>query len=120
MTLIFVSRIACDDGLGHVGLEALLQLQFLPRVAERGDVGVLALDIFEADVAPGQLAEDDFLQRLDLELVDGAELDRFLFEKDFGLGLAEIEAVGQFLAAPARGRSSLPSCRLRKQRQRRA
>ncbi len=97
MTLIFVSRIAVDDGLGDVGLEALLELQFLARVAERRDVGVLALDVLQADVAAGQLAEDDFLQRVDLELVDGAELDRLLFEEDLGLGLAEVEAVGEFL-----------------------
>ena len=86
------------DRLGDVGLEALLEFQFLPRVAERGDVGVLALDILEADVAAGEFAEDDFLEGGELELVDGAELDRLFFEEDFGLGVAEIEAVGEFLA----------------------
>ena len=66
-------------------------------VAERGDVRGKGLDIFEADVALGQFADDDFVKGGDFVMVRGRELDFVLFEEDFGIAALEIKAVGQFL-----------------------
>src|SRR4051812_32090031 len=50
-----------SDFLGHERLDALLDLDGLARVAEGGKIGLGALDVFHADAALGQLADDDFL-----------------------------------------------------------
>ena len=55
------------------------------------------LDAFQADLALGQFVDDDFVQRLDLELVGGGEFDFVLFQDDFGVAALEIKTVGQFL-----------------------
>src|SRR5437867_6185618 len=48
------------DLLGDAGLDALLDLDDLAGVAERGEVRLAFLDVLKADVALGQLADDDF------------------------------------------------------------
>src|SRR5206468_3593119 len=48
------------DLLGDLRFEALLDFDELPSMAERGNVRLAALDIFQADIAFGQLAHDDF------------------------------------------------------------
>jgi len=85
------------DLLGHRALDAVLDLDALPRVAERGDVRVALLHAFHADAALGQLADDDFVQRGDLELVVGGEFDFRLFQNDFPFAPLEVEAVGELL-----------------------
>ena len=85
------------DLLGHGALDALLDLDALPRVAERRDVRVALLDALEADTAFGELADDHLVERADLELVVGGELDLRFFQNDLPFASLEIEAVGQFL-----------------------
>ena len=50
-----------------------------------------------ADAALGELADDDFVQRGDLELVVGGEFDLGFLQHDFPFAAFEIKAVGQFL-----------------------
>src|ERR1035437_6243060 len=57
------------DLLGNGALDALLDLDALPRVAERRDLRVALLHAFQADAALGEPADDDFVERGDFELV---------------------------------------------------
>ena len=70
------------DLFGNLGVEALFDLDLLPRVPERRHVGLTLLDVLEADTALGDLADDNFRQRLQLEGVLGGEFDLVLFEHD--------------------------------------
>ena len=63
------------DLLGHRRLDAHLDLDGLPRVAERRDVRLARFHAFHAHAALGELADDDLVERGDLELVVGGELD---------------------------------------------
>ena len=85
------------DLLGDGGFDALLDLDALPRVAERRNVRFALLHAFQADAALGQPADDDFVERGDLELVGGGEFDFGFLQHDFPLAAFEVEAVGQFL-----------------------
>src|SRR5262245_31045899 len=62
------------DGL----VEALFDFNDLAGMAERRNVGLGLLHTFEADTAFGQLAQDDFGQSANLELIFSGELD-FVF-----------------------------------------
>ena len=83
--------------LGDGALDALLDLDALPRVAERRDVRVALLHAFQADAALGELADDDLVERADFELVVGGQFDLRFFQDDFPFAALEIEAVGEFL-----------------------
>jgi len=85
------------DLLGHVARDAVFELDELPGVAERRDVGVALFDALEADAALGELADDHFVQRADFVVVLGGQLDLRLFQNDLGLAALEIKAVGEFL-----------------------
>ena len=85
------------DLFGHGGFDALLDLDALPRVAERRNVRPGRFHALEADVALGEPAHDNFRERADFELVRGGELDFVFFKHDFCLAALEVEAVGQFL-----------------------
>ena len=84
------------DLLGHRALDALLDLDALPRMAERRDVRLALLHALHADAALGELADDNLIQRGDFELVVGGQFDFRLFQNDFPFAGFEIEAVGQF------------------------
>jgi len=84
------------DLLGHRALDAVLDLDALPRVAERRDVRVALLDAFHADAALGELADDDLIQYADFELVVGGQFNFRLFQNNFPFAPLEIKAVGQF------------------------
>ena len=86
------------DLLGHRRLDALLDLDALPRVAERRDVRLGLLDALHADAALGELADDDLVERGDFELVGGGEFDLGFLQHNFPLAVLEIETVGQFLS----------------------
>src|SRR6266568_4792983 len=77
--------------------DALPDFDDLPRMAERRKVRLALIHTLEADAAFRQLADDDFDQRLDFELIFSGEFDFVFFQGDFGVGPFEIEAVGQFL-----------------------
>jgi hypothetical protein len=49
------------------------------------------------EISFGQPADDDFVERGDLELVGGGEFDFGFLQHDFPLAAFEVEAVGQFL-----------------------
>jgi len=66
-------------------------------VAERRDVRFALLHAFQADAALGQPADDDLVERGDLELVLGGELDLGFLQRNFPLAAFKVEAVGQFL-----------------------
>src|ERR1039458_4939880 len=85
------------DLLGYRALDAVLDLDALPRVAERRDVRLGLLDAFHADTALGQSADDDLIQRADFELVVGGELDLGFLQHDLPFAGFEVEAVGQLL-----------------------
>ena len=85
------------DLFGDLGLEALFDLDHLPRVSQRRHVRLALLHVLEADIALGYFADDNLRQRLQLEGVLGGELDLVLFEHDLRFGAPEIKAVGQFL-----------------------
>src|ERR1039457_1813783 len=83
--------------LGHRALDALLDLDALPRVAQRRDVRLGLLNALHADAALGEPADDDFIQRADFEIVVGGELDLGFLQHDLPLAGFEIKEVGQFL-----------------------
>ncbi len=85
------------DLLGHRALDAVFYFDALARVAERRDVRRTLLDAFHADAALGELADDNLIQRADLELVVGGQFDFRFFQNDFPFASLEIEAVGEFL-----------------------
>ena len=85
------------DLLGHRALDALLDLDALPRVAKRRDVRVALLHAFHADAALGELADDDLVERADFELVVGTQFDFIFIQDDFRLAAFEVKTVGQFL-----------------------
>ena len=72
------------DLLGGGSVDALLDDDLLAGVAERGDVGILALDVFEADLALGQFVQEDFVKGGDFELILGGEIDLVFLVFDFG------------------------------------
>ena len=72
------------DLFGGRGVDALLNDDLLTGVAERGDVGIFALDVFEADLALGQFVHEDFVEGGDFELVLGGEIDLVFLVFDFG------------------------------------
>src|SRR5439155_1735387 len=80
---------------GNGGFDALLDFDDLPRVAEWGNVGLAFIDVFEADGAFGEFADDDFDERLELELIFGGDLDFIFLEHDLRGAALEIEAIGQ-------------------------
>ena len=86
------------DLLGDGGFNALLDFDALPGVAERRDVRFTLFHAFQADAAFGQLADDDFVERVDLELVLGGEFDFGFLQHDFPFAVFEVEAVGQFFS----------------------
>lgn len=85
------------DLLGHGALDAVLDLDDLPGVAERREVGVALLHALETDAALGELADDHFVERADFEIILGAQLDLGFLQNNFRLAAFEIEAVGEFL-----------------------
>jgi len=85
------------DLLGHRALDAVLDLDDLPRVTKRRDVRVALLDAFHADAALGELADDDLIERADLEFVVGGQFNFSFLQHDFPFASLEVEAVGQFL-----------------------
>src|SRR6185503_4933382 len=85
------SDILCD-----LRLDALFDSNDLSGMAQGRNVRVFLLDAFETDVSLRELAEDNFSERLDLELVVGGQLDFVLIENNFGLGALEIEPIGEF------------------------
>ena len=72
------------DLLGGGGVDALLDDDLLAGVAEGGNVGIFAFDVFEADLAFGQFVHEDFVEGGDFELILGGEIDLVFFEFDFG------------------------------------
>lgn len=69
----------------------------LAGVAERGNVGILLLDIAQIDVALGQLGHGDFAQTFESRGVLGGKTQvAVLFDFQFGFGALEVETVGQF------------------------
>ena len=83
------------DLLGHRALDSILKLDGLPGVAERGDFRIALFDAFQADAALGELANDHFVERSDLVIVLGGELDFGFFQDNFRLAALEIKAVGE-------------------------
>ena len=84
--------------LGHSLLEALLDFDYLAGVTQRGNIRLAFLHIFEADLALGQFAHDDFHQGFDLELVLGGEFDFVFLQDDLRVAAFKIEAIGQFFS----------------------
>jgi len=91
------------DLFGNGRFNALFDFDDLPRMAERRNVRPGRFHAFEADVALGEPAHDDFRERLDFELVPGGELHFVFFENNFRVAALEVEAVGQFLAGLING-----------------
>jgi predicted dehydrogenase len=85
------------DLLGDGRVEALLDADQLAGVPQRGDLGVLAFDVLQADGALGDPPDDDLLDRLQFERVLGAEFDLVLLEHDLRRAALEVEPAGQFL-----------------------
>ena len=85
------------DLFGNVARNSIFYFDALPRVAERRDVRLALLHAFHADAALGELADDNLVQRGNLELIVGGKLDFRFFQNDFPFGAFEIEAVGEFL-----------------------
>src|SRR6516164_3593754 len=92
-----------DDLFGNIGRNTLFDLNQLPRMPQRRNVRLALLDAFEADIAFGNLADDNLHQRLQLERVVGGEFDLVFFEHDFRRGPFEIETVGQFFPGHIHG-----------------
>lgn len=84
------------DLLGHAGFNAVLELDDLTRMAERRDIRITLLDAFHRDATLGEFANDNFIQRADLEIVVGGQFDLRLFQGDLPFASLEIEAIGEF------------------------
>ena len=93
--LEFLLADQAGDLFGNRGLETLLDLNDLPGMAEGGYIRFGFFDIFQADIALGQLAHDDFSQGANFELVLGGKFYLIFFEDDFSGAAFEIETVGQ-------------------------
>jgi len=85
------------DLFGDRGFEALFDFDDLTGVAQGRNVGFGTLDVFEANIAFGELSHDDFCEGLDFELVLGGEFDFVFFHNDFGITAFEIKTVGELL-----------------------
>ena len=85
------------DLLGYVARDAVLDLNYLPGVAQRRDVGIALLNAFEADAAFGEFADDHFVQCADFVGILGGEFDFGFFQNNLSFAALEIEAVGEFL-----------------------
>lgn len=95
--LEFVVPDESRDLFRNICRDTLLDLDGLPRVAQRRNIRIALLHIFHADVALGEFAQDNFAQRRDLELIRGTELDFIFLQGDLGFAVLEIKPVGEFL-----------------------
>ena len=91
------------DLFGNLGLEALFDLDYLARVPQRRHVRFALLNVLEADIALGDFADDNLIQRFQLERVLGGKLVLILFKHDGRVGPPEIKTVGQFLVGDVHG-----------------
>lgn len=84
--------------LGHGRLDALLDFDHLPGVAEWRNVGFSTVDIFGTDPALGQFSDHHVHERFHSERVLRGQFDFVFFKKDFRRAVFEIKPSGQFFA----------------------
>ncbi len=91
-----------SDRLGLVVVDALFD-EDVRRAVGEGVFDRFLFEIFEADIALGELSHHDFTQDFDFVFILGTQLDGFFVERDFGGGILEVKAGGDFFFGLGKG-----------------